>query len=301
MLTLVLALGVAGPASASKTMQIGISDDGVTQRTPSLAPEVIPQWRSTGVDVARVLVIWSYVAPNADSVSQPPASMPPTPNDPGYNWGVVDQTIDLLVANGIEPIVTVTGPGPVWGSQVPSQRSSRYKPDPTKFAQFAKAVATRYADRVNQYILWNEPNIDQWLQPQNDCVGTKCTPAAPALYRNIALKAIPALKAGDPGAKVYFGALAPGGKSPTGRNNNMKPLTFLRALGCVDTKLRKERKSKYCKSGFKPLNADGLRVPPARPPAVARAHRPAIPRRPGSRASRGCSRHSTARRRPAGC
>lgn len=261
-LTAALALGLAGPAHASRTMRIGIGDDGVTQRTPGLAPQVIPKWKAAGADVARVLVIWSYVAPKPDDVARPAGFDPSDPGDPGYNWGPVDESINTLLANGIEPILTVTAPGPVWGSQVPSQRSQRYKPDPAKFAVFAKAVAQRYADRVGEYILYNEPNIDFWLQPQMDCVGSRCTPAAPAIYRNIANRAIPAIKAGDPGAKVYFAALAPGGKPPTGRNNNLKPLPFLRALGCVDTKLRRERTSKYCRSGFEPLSADGLAYHP---------------------------------------
>ncbi len=255
-------LGATSPALAGSTMQVGIADDGVTLRNPALAPTVIPQWNQAGVDVSRVMVIWSYVAPTPNTTKPPSRFDASDPNDPGYNWGPIDQTVDLLRANGVEPIMTVTGPGPVWGSSVPSRRSPRYKPDPAKFATFAKAVAGHFAARVDRYILWNEPNIDFWMQPQFSCKGTTCTPASPAIYRSIALKAIPAIKSGDPGAKVFFGALAPGGKSPTKTNNNMKPLSFLRALGCVDGKLRAERKSPACKSGFKPLSADGLAYHP---------------------------------------
>jgi hypothetical protein len=175
----------------------------------------------------------------------------------------VDRTIAELKLSGIKPIITITGPAPIWGSQVPSQRNSRYKPDPAKFATFAKAVAKRYADATDQYILWNEPNIDQWLQPQSDCTAHGCTPAAPGVYRKIANQAIPAIKAGDPGAQVYFPALAPRGVGIVKkRNDNLKPLPFLRALGCVDAKNRAERKSTYCKTGFKPVNGDGIAYHP---------------------------------------
>ncbi len=261
LLTAALAIGVAGSASASSTMQIGISDDGVTQRTPDLAPTVIPQWASTGVDVARVLAIWSYVAPQPSASSQPSGFDPADPNDPRYDWGVLDQTVNLLVANGIKPVISVTGPGPVWGSSVPSQRNGRYKPDPKKFAQFATAVAKRYGDHVDTYILWNEPNLPLWLQPQFNCVGRTCTPASPAIYRNLLKATRPAIQAADPGAKLLAGALAPTGSSATARNAQMRPLQWLRSLGCVDAKLRKDRKSSSCK-GFTPAAADGIAYHP---------------------------------------
>ncbi len=41
----------------------------------------------------------------------------------------------------------------------------------------------------------------------------------------------------------------------------MAPLKFLRALGCVDDKLRKDRRSKACK-GFKPATLDGIAYHP---------------------------------------
>ena len=261
LLTAALAIGVAGSASASSTMQIGISDDGVTQRTPDLAPTVIPQWASTGVDVARVLAVWSYIAPQPAAATQPSGFNASDPNDPQYNWATLDQTVNLLVANGIKPIISVTGWGPLWGSSVPALRNIRYKPNPQKFAQFATAVAKRYGDRVDTYIVWNEPNVPLWLQPQFDCVGTKCTPASPAIYRSILKATRPAILAADPGAKVLAGALAPIGHSPTARNAQMRPLQWLRALGCVDSKLRKDRKSASCK-GFTPATADGIAYHP---------------------------------------
>ena len=68
---LALTLALAPAASASKTMQIGISDEGVTQRTPSLIPTVIPQWKQIGMDVSRVMIVWSYVAPDPEDSVEP--------------------------------------------------------------------------------------------------------------------------------------------------------------------------------------------------------------------------------------
>ena len=92
---------------------------------------------------------------------------------------------------------------------------------------------------------------------------TRCTPAAPGIYRRIANKAIPAIKAGDPGADVYFPALASSGAAVIKRGrDNLKPLPFLRALGCVDAKYRPERRSAYCRTGFKPVDGGGIAYHP---------------------------------------
>lgn len=256
-------LALAAPAHAAKDLLVGMADDGVTQRSPTLGALTVPQWGADGVDVARVMVIWSYVAPGKDAVSQPAGFDPADPDDPAYAWGDVDRTVAQLRAAGITPLIAITGPGPIWGSSVPSLRDSRYKPDPVRFAAFARAVARRYAAATDQYVLWNEPNIDQWLKPQFDCVAGRCTPAAPAIYRSIALKAIPAIKAGDPGARVYFPALAPrGAAKPRKRNDHLRPLPFLRALGCVDAKNRREHRSTSCRSGFKAIDGDGIAYHP---------------------------------------
>lgn len=259
-LTAAATLLPATSALAAKNLEIGIADDGVTQRTPGLAPQVIPEWRRVGIDSARVLVIWGYVAPEPEATRRPAGFDPTDPNDPRYAWGPVDEAVSLLLANGIKPVLSVTGFGPVWGSRVPSRRNGRYKPDPDAFAAFAGAAARRYGGVVDEWIFFNEPNIALWLQPQFDCKGKRCTPRAPHEYRRLALKGIPAIKAADPGAKVYGPAIAPRGSSPRSRNATMRPRTFLRALGCVDSKYRRYRKGS-CR-GFKPATLDGIAYHP---------------------------------------
>ncbi len=261
-LAAVLSLTLAGPASASKSMQIGISDEGVTQRTPSLIPTVIPQWKSMGMDVARVMVIWSYVAPDHEDAIEPLGFDASNPNDPRYRWDVIDQTMNQLRASGIEPVVAVTGPGPIWGSEDPAFEDPRYKPDPKKFAEFATAVAKRYGSQVDRWLIWNEPNVNTWLQPQQACSKGKCVPAAPSIYRNIVRSTYPAIKAQDPNSTVIAGTLAPRGQTPTNTRANVRPLAFMRDFACVDSKLRPERKSKYCKGSFKAPVADGFSYHP---------------------------------------
>lgn len=255
-------LALAPSAFASKTMQIGISDEGVTQRTPALIPTVIPQWKQMGMDVARVMIVWSYVAPDAEDSVEPNGFDASNPNDPRYNWGPVDQTMNQLRASGIEPVIAITGPGPIWGSSEPAFEDQRYKPDPQRFAEFATAAAKRYGPQADRWLIWNEPNVNTWLQPQQACAKGVCVPAAPAIYRNLVRAAYPAIKAADPKSTVIAGTLAPRGQTPTNTRANVRPLAFLRAFACVDAKLRPERKSRYCKSAFKAPVADGFSYHP---------------------------------------
>ena len=76
-----------------------------------------------------------------------------------------------------------------------------------------------------------------WLQPQADCGKQRCTPVSPNVYRAMVLAAYPAIHAADPVSQVLIGALAPAGGDLKSDNANMRPLEFLRGLGCLDGKL----------------------------------------------------------------
>ena len=154
------------------------------------------QWKALGIDVARVHVRWVSVAPAANSRRPPKRFDPWNPNDPRYHWGPVDHAIALLVDAGIEPILSVTGSGPLWSSSHPSLHNPRWRPSPRSFAAFATAVARRYRDVVTDYIIWNEPDQAGWLQPQFTCRGTRCTPESPHIYRHLVNAAAPAIRRG---------------------------------------------------------------------------------------------------------
>ena len=68
--------------------------------------------------------------------------------------------------------------------------------------------------------------------------------------------AYPAIKAADPGVPVLIGALAPRGQSSGGIKSVISPLTFVRDMGCVNSKFRRMR-SGMC-TGFKPATGDGF-------------------------------------------
>jgi hypothetical protein len=249
-------------ASASSSMETGIADDAALyyEANPARAAATVNAWAALGIDDVRIFAQWQKLAPGTNDVRAPAGFNGADPNNPGYDWSRLDRSVNLVSAAGMRPLLVVTGPGPLWASQVPARRSVRYKPRPDLFAQFARAVALRYGGAVDRYIIWNEPNLPLWLQPQNTCRGSKCTPYAPHLYRRLVRAAYPAIKAIDPSASVLFGALAPQGERSIKQNARTRPLAFLRSMGCANVRLGRDRTGP-CR-GFKPLTADGFAYHP---------------------------------------
>ena len=257
-----LALAVPSVASASPQLQTGISDDGILLHSPERAPAIVARWAAAGIDTVRVQVRWVAIAPGELEPSQPLGFDARDPDDPQYDWAATDKAIALVIANGMTPLLTVTGSGPLWASRVPSLGNPRYQPDARKLGQFAEAVARRYRRVADRYLIWNEPNQPLWLQPQLECptAGRRCTPVAPHTYRALVRAAYPAIHRADPGAQVIAGALAPRGADPLQRNRPLRPLAFIRAFGCVDDRYKPIRTGR-CR-GFQPARIDGFAYHP---------------------------------------
>ena len=134
-----------------------------------------PSGARNGVDVVRLFALWSRIEGKGG----------------GYSWHSLDQAVQRVRGAGLKVMLTVSGPGP--GGPV--------RPDKRRFAAFAGAVASRYGADVDRYIIWNEPNLPSWLQPQAKCTRRGCTPVAPHLYRGLVRAAYPAIRAADPGAR----------------------------------------------------------------------------------------------------
>jgi hypothetical protein len=259
LLTLAAALAVAAPAHA-RTLEIGVADDAALFAGGADADRVVEEWRDAGVDTARVQISWARIAPDPQSAVVPPGFQPTNPNDALYNWGAIDAAVDRLTAVGIRPIVMIDGPPPLWASGNPARGNPRYRPSAAGFANFTTAVAARYGGRVDDYILWNEPNLPVWVQPQAACGRKRCTPVSPNVYREMVRAAYPAIHAADASSRVLIGALAPAGGDLKSTNANMRPLAFLRGLGCVDADMRPILRG-ACRA-FQPAIADGISYHP---------------------------------------
>lgn len=251
------ALAAAGaPAAHAATFEVGMEDEGLILSNQHLAPAAVEAWKNFGVDVVRIHARWWEIAPDGSSASKPSGFDAGNHLDPKYDWAKLDAAIHMVRVHNIRVMLTLTGPGPLWSSSEPAKRNPRYKPDPKAFADFAKAAATRYKADVDRYLIWNEPNQKGWLQPQWEKISGKYQPVSPHIYRSLVRAAQPVVKAADPGAEVVIGELAPVGNKPISVDTPMRPLAFLRSLGCVDDRY-KTVKSGRCK-GFKAAKGDTL-------------------------------------------
>jgi hypothetical protein len=243
---IVVLLVFAAPAHAAGP-RLAIADDRILLAGGELADEAVAEWADMGIEVVRIYALWNRIGP------QHP--------DGGHDWTALDQAVDRVVAAGMEPMLNITGPGPLWVSRRSERGDPRYDPDPKLYAEFARAVAERYGDRVDRYILWNEPNLGSWLRPQGSCNRRgRCTQVGTHLYRSLVRNAYPEVHAADSRAQVLIGALSSRGTSLRYENATQRPLAFLRGLACVDSKFRKLRSGR-CKR-FKPATADGFAFHP---------------------------------------
>jgi Cellulase (glycosyl hydrolase family 5) len=234
-----LSAAMAGSAAAQSTdvrPEIGMEDERLLAAGGPAAEAAARQWRDLGVDVVRINARWSSIAPGLDSRRKPRGFNAANHRDRRYDWDELDRSIRIVRDAGLKVMLTVTGPGPLWTSTVPRENDARVRPRPRDFAQFSRAVATRYRDDVDRYLVWNEPNQGGWLRPQFDCT-RRCTPAAPHIYRALLAAAGPQIRRADRSAKIIIGELAPIARVGGGLNTT-SPLPWLREFACVDNRYR---------------------------------------------------------------
>lgn len=134
---------------------------------------------------------------------------------------------------------------PLFGSPKPEP-----KPEP------APAPKSDPLPVVNVYTLWNEPNIKGFLMPQWKQTKQGRKPASPGIYRRMLTASYPRVKAVNPRSTVLIGATSSTGSyAVSGLHGGVPPLRFIRALACVDDRLRPIRTGD-CKN-FTRLPGDG--------------------------------------------
>ena len=135
---------------------------------------------------------------------------------------------------GMKPILTITGPGPLWSSRYPGQEQARVLPEPERATprsprRWPRATATAWtATSCGTSRTW-----PPGCSPQAKCSAPRVHAEAPHVYRNLVRAAYPAVHKAD---KQRHGAdrrdvLAR--QRPASANSTERPLVFLRALGCV--------------------------------------------------------------------
>jgi hypothetical protein len=226
MLALALTPSAAG---ARQTLQLGLQDvafDG--NATPQQVAHGYQVLGAVHGSLVRINAFWYSIAPTAPNSGADPA-------DPAYNWSALDTAVRNAAQHQATALVTLSG-APAWAQgpnepQNPAFGFGVWDPNPTAFAQFAQAAATRYSGhyrdpqnpgqflpRVRYFEIWNEENIPLFM-------------AAPDLfstYRALIGAAYPAIKSVDPTDQVVMGGLA-----PLGYSGAPGPLKFAAQMMCL--------------------------------------------------------------------
>jgi hypothetical protein len=260
----------AAPAAASSTQETIMQDDAQVKGNP---PAALANFKALGVTRVRVSLLWDDVAPAAGSRTRPRGFNASDPGAYGHGFDVYDEIVRDAKSEGIGIYFVLTGPAPLWatGSGVPrGGAAGPWKPSAREFGAFVHAAGARYSGsyrprkgapalpRVTFWSIWNEPNYGYDLAPEAS--GSLETGAIQ--YRGLLDAAWGSLRATGhrPGRDtILSGETAPRGVDPPGIYNGVKPLRFLRALYCVDSRYRPLRGSAARARGC-PTTAAGTRA-----------------------------------------
>jgi len=230
-------------ASAAGSLRLGLADGFGPVSAPAADRDTwLQRVRDTGAAMLRIDASWGSVAPQA-----PPEADAADPTWAGYAWTQLDDRVRALRAQGITPLLMVTG-APTWAQEdgAPSRVArGAWKPRAAAFGSFLRALAARYSGRfpdplggllprVDSFQLWNEPNLERHLAPQRE--GGRAFAAT--RFRELLNAGYAGVKAEQPDAVVVTGGLAPFGDY-SGRIGRTPPVRFLESLLCVDRELRR--------------------------------------------------------------
>jgi hypothetical protein len=252
---LVAAAVLAPAANASSKQLLVMQDDGRVRFETS---STLSEFASLGADVVKINLYWDEVAPNT---RRKPSGFDGA-NPAVYNWGSYDTAVAGILANGMQPYLSIGGHAPKWATHGKG-RPGTMRPSAKEFRLFAQAAGQHYAN-VHIWSIWNEPNLYSWLGPQRKGK----TPLSPSIYRNLYLGGYRGLKAsGHLGDTLLLGELMPrGGTSPS----KVRPLEFLREMACLDRHYRQYRGRAAKKRGCRKVGkfpTSGIAYHPYTPPA----------------------------------
>lgn len=224
----------------------------------------IAELRHLGVEMIRIPVRWSWIAPNPTSFKTPQFDATDPNAYPAVNWAPIDAAVLDATAAGMQVLLDPTAFAPFW-AQGPNATSKKYdgkynvnwawEPNAVEFGQFVQAVGTRYGGtfippgasaplpHVSYWEIYNEPNFGEDLAPQ--AVNGSKLMNSPRMYRSLVDNAWSALQAtGHANDTTLLGSLlADGYYSPPTRKwkqglpgtyGDMMPAVFVRELYCLD-------------------------------------------------------------------
>src|SRR5687768_10358681 len=89
-------LVAAAPASAAKSMEVGVADDRLLLGSAGSAAAAIAEWQAAGVDAVRIVARWGVYAPDPEARVPPDGFAAADHADPRYDWSALDRAIGMV-------------------------------------------------------------------------------------------------------------------------------------------------------------------------------------------------------------
>ena len=161
-----------------------MDDPKVVYSAPENLEGTLAEMKRLGADRIRVSVFWSLLAPSPTSTERPfgeGAGADPR-NYSADKWDRYDRIVTTAESLGLKLLFNVTGPAPHWATGTPPDPPPRpdikdsFRPNPTEFRDFVKALGTRYSGTFA-----DEAARQDGAALFDDCLPTPNIPLPPAV------------------------------------------------------------------------------------------------------------------------
>lgn len=128
------------------------------------------------------------------------------PQDDQFDWTLTDIYLTAAQQHGLRVLASVVT-APDWARE-PGVNLEQHGPpaDPNEYAEFLRALLTRYPGQIHAIEVWNEQNLDrEWTSAAGQLIAADYVELLRVAYQTI--------KEVDPGVIVISGALSPTGLS----------------------------------------------------------------------------------------
>ncbi len=175
----------------------------LTQYAPDELVQQLDNIASLGITWVRQPFYWADIEPEPDL----------------FDWASYDLVVAAIAENPQLELIAVLDGTPAWARHELAPEHPFAPPaSASQYAEFAIAVAGRYADTIDYYQIWDEPNLrSHWGN----------TDPKPALYVAMLQTSYPAIHAADATSSVIAAALAPTVEQGP---ENYNEITYLRAM-----------------------------------------------------------------------
>lgn len=220
---LLAVLAGTGPTASARGLSTGVSFMSDTN------PVTFQHVAAAGATFVQSPLVWPQVAPEEEPLNWDPSN----PADPHYDWRQVDAWVTAAVAQGLVPVLQVSG-APGWAegcADAGAWQTAVCAPDPSKLASFARAAGQRYSGRFGglpHVRFWqglNEPNLSVLFRPQFE----KGRAVSAGLYRKLINAFYFAIKGVDSSNLVLAAGLGPVAVP----RYTIGPMRFARELLCM--------------------------------------------------------------------